>query len=112
MKALDRLLTERVTVVRAAVTRDRYGNAGTDWDTATRTDTPAWIEPTGASENDDQRSGQRAVWRLIVPVGVDITGRDRIEYQGETFEIDGPPLTLRTPRGPHHVEAVLRWVEG
>lgn len=64
----------------------------------------------------EQRSGaervlagdtQQAEWMLILPAGAVIDGRDRVEVDGVTFEVVGPPVRHKTPRGEHHVEASL-----
>jgi hypothetical protein len=108
----NRMLPYVVTIVRAGTTTDRYGNEVRDWNNATRTDTPAWIEQQRASEDDDDRAQLTSSWLLVVPATVQLAGLDRIEYNGETFEVVGPPNVVRTPTGPHHIEAVLSWVTG
>ena len=75
-------------------------------------DLPAWVEQASRSENDDQRSQLSADWIALLPASADITGRDRVEYDGKTFEVFGPPTPRNTLRGTHHIEATLRWIEG
>jgi head-tail adaptor len=104
--------TEAVEVVRPGATTDRYGNRVADWTATTRTTTYGWIEQTAASENAINRDGQAAEWLLLCRADVEISGSDRIEYSGLTFEVIGPPAIRRTPRGNHHQEVRLRWVNG
>jgi head-tail adaptor len=105
-------LPQTVTVVRPTTTTDRYGNTTTSWSNATRAEYAAWIEQSAAGENTDQRDQQSADWLLIVQPDADVNGRDRVEYDGKTFEVVGPPTRRNTFRGTHHIEATLRWIEG
>jgi hypothetical protein len=105
--------TETVEIVRASSrTTDRYGNRVPDWSTASRTVTFAWLEPATGKENTTGRDSQEWEWIMLCPASVELTGRDRVIYGGTTFEVVGPPAIRRTPRGPHHMEARLRYVEG
>lgn len=108
----DRLMPHTVTILRAATTTDRYGNEVRDWATATRTTSRAWLEQQKGSENTADRDQQRSTWLLILPLGVEISGSDRVEYEGDTFDVVGPPATYYSVRGPHHIEAELTWIEG
>jgi hypothetical protein len=106
-----------VDILRAAATTDRYGNEVRDWNAATVTaDVPAWIEPaaqaTASTEDTNDRDRLTAQWLLIVAAGTDLTGLDRVVYNGATFEVDGPPRTARNLRGSHHIEARLKVVTG
>lgn len=108
----DRLLPHVITVVTPATKTDRYGNEVNDWTTAERADVRAWMEQAVASENTDDRNMQASTWRLIGPADLPLSGSARVEYRGETFEVIGPPNVVHGMRGPHHTEAVLRWVVG
>jgi len=107
------VLRQTVTVLRPGTTTDRYGNTTTSWATAARHDVAAWVEQTAASENTDQRDGQTADWLALLAPDADVNGRDRVLFDGKTFEVIGPPTPRNTLRGKtHHLEATLRWVEG
>lgn len=106
------LLPYVVTIVKAGEKTDRYGNTVKDWATATRTDTRAWIEQRSRNEDTDDRDQLTSTWLLVVPLGNDLDGLDRVEYNGDTFEVVGPPDVVHTPAGPHHIEATLRWLVG
>lgn len=112
MSSLDRLLVQRLTVVRAGESTDRYGNTTRSWDSATRHEVDAWCEQMTSDESNDGRAELFSDWLAVLPLGADIRGRDRVEFDGMTFEVNGPPTTRHTPRGPHHIEATLRWIEG
>lgn len=110
--SITRFLVHDVTIVRAAGVEDDYGNQAKDWAAATRTPTKAWVVQTGALEDRQHREAQLGQWFAYFPAGVDVTGRDRVEWGDRTFEVAGPPTTANTPRGPHHIEARLELVEG
>lgn len=107
-----RVLRDQITVVRASSSTDRYGNETTSWDTAARHELWAWIEQASASESLDNRDQLASDWLAIVAPDADIEGRDRVEWDGKTFEVIGPPTPRDTLTGPHHIEATLRWIEG
>lgn len=108
----SRLLTRTATVVpvNAGPALDEYGNlvevagAGVNY--------PAWLEQTAGDERTEDRDTQLADWLLVLPVGAVIDGNDRVQVEGKTFEVVGPPARVHTPRGEHHVEARLRSVDG
>lgn len=115
--SLDTLLAYTVTVVRMGeVSDDEYGNVISA--ELSREDYPAWVEPMtgqgrgGGKEETQDRDTQIEDWLLILPANTPITGRDRVEHDGNTFEVIGPPAIRRSPRGVHHVEARIRHIEG
>lgn len=120
MRLAKSKLPGTVTVIRAIRETDRYGNTVYDWAAADRTEYVAWVEQRIApaagtqSEHVTDRNAQASLWLLIVPPDADIDGRDRVEYDGRTFEVIGPPWTVKTRRtsAAHHIEANLRWLEG
>jgi hypothetical protein len=109
-----RYFTEPVSVIRPGTRTDRYGNTVPDWDTANSVDVLAWVEPVAVgTENIEGRSALASEWLLLAAADTQITGRDRVVYQGQTFDVIGPPVVRKAGRrGPHHVEARLRWAEG
>lgn len=119
---IDGLFVHQLTRRRAVDQVDRYGNTIRGWDSTDDIDFLGWVSQTGASEDVDQRDGQRSDWRMYAPAGTDVTGGDRIVWtwpaftgdDAETvFEVVGPPNRPWRPRsGEHHVEAVLRAVTG
>lgn len=106
--SLQGLLAETVTVVRYADVTDRYGN--TVPGAETRTDYPGRLEQLRTDELVRDRDTVLTDWRVFLPADADLTAYDRIEARGHLFEVVGLPSQHRTPRGPHHLEAQLRWV--
>jgi hypothetical protein len=114
--SLATLMVHDVTVVHAGMVVDPYGETK-DWAAATRTAVRGWVSR--RSQLEDRTGGREAQvseWVAYLPAGTAITGGDRVEWSGlpagTSFEVDGPPLPAATPRGPHHIEAQLRVVEG
>lgn len=108
---IERLLRQEVEVVPvSAGDPDRY-NAPTR---AEGEPVPyaAWIEQTRATELQVGRHTVIADWLLVLPAGAVIDAGDRVRHDGRTFEVTASPDRVRTPRGEHHVEALLRLVEG
>lgn len=108
----EHLLTYAVTIVRQGETTDRYGQTAPDWSKATRIHTRGFLGQNVSREVLDGRDAQIADYQLFLPTGTDISGHDRVEIDGASFEVVGPPLVRRTPDGPHHVEARLRAISG
>lgn len=107
-----RLLSRTATVIPVTTGPglDEYGNpvevvaAGVNY--------PAWLEQTASEERTEDRDTQLADWLLVLPAGAVVDGNDRVQVEGKTFEVVGPPARVHTPRGEHHVEARLRSVSG
>lgn len=110
--SLTALLVHDVTVVVPGAATSRYGDAIKDWATATRTSMKGWVARTATSEVHGDREAQVSEWKLYLPAGTVIDGGDRVEWQGTTFEVEGPPTHAWTPRGEHHLEVPLRVAAG
>lgn len=110
--SIDRFFVRAVTIVRAGSGTDRYGNESLDWSAASSWVTKGWLARVDESEDQDGRDALISGWRLFLPVGTDVDGRDRVVIDGTTYELDGPPARPWTPDGEHHVECRLRLVEG
>ena len=109
----DGLLVHQVTIVRPATSTDAYGNTTRDYGAgATRTTVAGWMQQDQRTEpHEDGRDSLEQRWLLITD-HEDIQGYDRVEWDGPTMEVDGPPEPAYTPAGYHHTEATLRVVEG
>lgn len=108
-----RFLPITVTLVHPASVTDRYNNTVYDYGpAATRTSIAVWIDQLAA---DDLVSNGRTPitggWKLITN-HLNVDADDRVEWDAETFELDGPAWPVYTPAGVHHIEARLRRVEG
>lgn len=67
------------------------------------------LQNTSRSESDGEFSVTD--WLLFLPVGTEITMRDRVLARDREFEIQGEPWTFAndlTTNTPHHMEAVLK----
>lgn len=99
--------------VRAGEKTDRGGNSVPDWSNPNRlTVTGLNIQPNAQSETaDEQRDAVITGYRVQSTEGTapDIKATDRIEWAGQTFEVDGevatwPDLFTDTP---HHIEFAM-----
>lgn len=106
------LLVHDVTVLTPAAEADRYGGTVKRWDTATSSTVKGWVSQQSRSENLDGREAQVSGWVLFLHPDATITGKDRVVWEGITFEVDGPPNPASSPRGLHHYEVPLRVVDG
>lgn len=107
--SLRRLLTQEATVVsRPFAGVDEYGNP--TMGPEVRVAYPARLEQTGSEEITTDRDTVISDWRIFFPPEAVISALDRVEVEGEAFEVVGRPARQRTPRGLHHVEARLRVV--
>lgn len=110
---IDHLLTDTVELVRHDVGGvDRYGNP-TSVD-ATPVTLKARVEPyeTGGGESHTVE-GNSATHRRRMFTRPDVTigPGDRVTVDNQTWQVDGPPQIHKTPRGRHHVETSLVWVQ-
>jgi hypothetical protein len=97
-----------ITVRRASSTDDAYGNPERNWASASSvTVSGCSVQPVVGAENTVGRDTIVSRWQLFAPTGTDLTATDRVEFAGDTYEVDGevqrwdfPPLS--------HVTALLR----
>ncbi|GAA3727355.1 hypothetical protein [Streptomyces tremellae] len=107
----DALGRDTVTVVHRTVVVDERGNdafeeARTDWVRCT-------MQPVDSVESVDGRDQVVTRWRLSGPAAMGLAVLDRIEWQGQAFEVDGEPGVHRSFGGLlDHTEAMLRKVTG
>ncbi len=102
-----------LTLLRAGFVTDPYGNEGTerDWANATRTDVDGCsVQPAGADEYAVDREAVTVRYRAFLPGQVDVESTDRVEFKGESYDIDGVERWDFTPLG--HTALILRRVEG
>lgn len=101
------------TVVRPGTTTDRGGNQVEDWTNAARTVVDELeIQPeTQAEDADATRVVMTGRWRVISAPGTapDVRARDRVEWDGLTYEVDGEIAYWPgpTPGAVHHIEFAL-----
>ena len=96
---------------------DEYGNPAESWGPAVvyapgTANGGVALQHVDSEEMTTQRNVQVGDWLLVLHPHATIGGRDRVEADGSTFEVIGPPQLLRDIRGrPHHWEARLQHVE-
>lgn len=105
-------LPDTVTVlVNTPGAADVYGNATSSW--ADGQTIRGWLQPTGTSEDVRNQDVVVSDWLLFTSPDAPITPLSRVrDAAGHVFEVVGLPAVHKTPRGPHHVEAKLRFVQG
>lgn len=105
---------DAITVLRAPLVDDGYGNSQPDWENPTSTVvTGCRLQP---ERGDDYVLDREAVitrWRLFAPADTDLKATDRVEHQGVIYEVEGSVEHWPSPTGRlAHVEALLRRAEG
>lgn len=108
-----RLVPLEVDWIQPASTTNSYGDTVTDWseDAVTSTTINVMIEQKTSTEQRDGRDVTVTTLALFTnELAVDAA--HRIVWDGRTYEIEGEPAVIQTPRGPHHLEATIRIVEG
>jgi hypothetical protein len=107
-------LPHLVTTVEPAVVTDRRNDTTLDYgDDATRVmDVPAWMQQTTQTETYTGRDERVTRYTLFTASTPTMTALARIEWQGDTYRVDGKPNHLDNPNGYHHSEIPLILVEG
>jgi head-tail adaptor len=106
--AIDTFLVTPITILHPALTAGRYGDLVADWTNATTDSTNVWVDDRGGTEVLDGRDTAESSVLLYLAATVTIDALDRVEIEGQTYEVDGAPVIARTPEGPHHLEVRLR----
>lgn len=119
------LLDRRVIIRRRAGTPNRDTHGNVDRVFSDSPPIPARRDQTAATEDDSGRDQQTETTRWTFPFStwlpdadppqswqVGIAGRDRIDDDGEVWEVIGNPELMYRRRRPHHWEAIARRVEG
>lgn len=93
---------ETVTVVRAGLAADGYGNQVRDWSAATRTEyegcAVAQGAKGGATENlTDDRNVIISDLIVFMPPGADVLATDRLEVRARVYEVVGEPFDWTSP---------------
>jgi len=109
--SLDTLMTREAVIVR----RSRSGppDAGNNPTVVeSRSQTRCFLEPTSGLELSTDRSTEIGSHRAFFAAGTRLDGVDRIEVEGHTYEVIGPPEEFHMPRGEHHVQVQLQEATG
>lgn len=110
--------TDTITRIRAPLVTSPYGDPERDWDAATSTPLSGWrIQPMQGSRvnvaDTLPRDGLDRRHRAFGPFASDVLTTDRIEWQGETWRIEGDVDRWRSPTGSiAHTELILARMEG
>jgi hypothetical protein len=107
--------TDTVTRQRAQTSTDARNNVGPDWSLTpvSVTLTGCRVQPISSDEVMDNRYESDVRFRLLAPLGSDVTFLDRIVYGTTTYEVAGAPEPHRSPLGSaNHDEIPLRRVSG
>jgi hypothetical protein len=87
-----RLGPDTVTVKRAPLAEDSFGNENRDWTSATSTAVGGCsVQPLPANEVIVGRDTVVSRWTLFAPVATDLEATDRVVWEGDTYEVDGEP---------------------
>ncbi len=108
------LLSQTAQRIRPSLSTDANGNQVRNYTMppAESKDMAAWLQQDNRKEPiSEGRDPLEQVW-LLITNETDIQGYDRIVFGAQTFEVEGPPASVYTPAGFHHVEATLRAVAG
>ena len=105
------MLSQRGTLLTiGAGSPDRY-NVIVGEVTATKNDVPYRLQQTDSVEVTIGETTVISDWKLYLGPDEPATNRSRfIDADGRTFEFTGAPYVVRSPRGPHHIEARVRFV--
>lgn len=90
---------ETVTVVRAGLVDDGYGNEVSDWANATSTpyEGCAVAQGTRGSEVLADRNAVLSDLVVFMPPGADVAPTDRLEVRGREYEVVGEPFGWTSP---------------
>lgn len=104
------LLPATVLVLRAADgLTDPYGSPLAGYLPSVRV--RARLEQVSAEEVTTGADVQTADWRAFLPAGTTISGRDRLVYDGVTYEVTGPPRRVVGRRRETYVQVRLRVIQ-
>ena len=72
----------------------------------------AWVAAKRVFDDEALRDQSSLEVEFFLPPTVDIANEDRIEWDGRTFHVIGPPAKRYTVRGLHHLEVKAVEVDG
>jgi head-tail adaptor len=106
-------LRDWVTVLNATTTEDSFGNLIPNWGTATEAVEPAQVQPVTSDEVVVNEDTVEARWKVVLLPATVATALSRIEWRGNTFEVDGEVQPYTDNRGRiRHRSAYLKRVTG
>lgn len=109
---LQQLLRDTVTIVRAPLISGPYNSSTYDWANATRTTAAASVHPVSSTEDVVQQQRTETRWKLYLDPYADLAATDRVEWDGDSYEVDGEVERHKARGLLHHQSAVLTRVGG
>lgn len=110
--SIHNLLIHEITVVVPAWTEDRYGNREKDWTNATRFTTAGRMAQRSRTEIRGHQETDVTDWICYLGPDAAVGPLDRLEWNGNTYEIAGQPNYAYGRHSLHHVEVPCDRVEG
>lgn len=111
--SIERLLTQDVTLSKLDNSvKDEYGNS-VPTAHGSAISIKAYLELVQSVESLNDRDTVVTDWKLYAPAGIDLDAFDRVNFNGQVFEVDGAPWSVYNPRTGvvSHVEAKLKVVQ-
>jgi hypothetical protein len=107
------LMHQNVAIFAPSVGVSRAGDPTLDWDEPILIETvKGWIQSRRSAEDESLRNRRTEHGRLYVPADADIKSTSRVRVNGQMWQVIGPPRKVFTPRGPHHIEADVEYLDG
>ncbi len=109
---LPSFCNQTIDVVRAKKTLTSRGSEIPDWtDTTKTTVTGCSVQPASTSLSQDGRVlGINDGWTAYVPEGTDVKAGDRIDFDGESYAINGEPRKWTGSSRTSHIQLnLVRW---
>lgn len=104
--------SQTLTIVKPGTTTSR-GSTVYDWEhPVSSTDiTGCSVQPASAGLSQDGRVlGIYDGWTAYIPEGTDVKAGDHIEFEGETYAINGEPRKWTGPSKTSHIQLnLVRW---
>lgn len=109
--SLQTLLADSVTRRRAPLISSGYGNEARDWTAATSQVYAARVSVVSSTEVVANEPRTVTRWKCTVGPEADLAATDRIEWDGQTYEVDGD-VERHKGRSPavHHQTVTLKRV--
>lgn len=104
--------SQTITIVKPGTTTSR-GSTVYDWEhPVSSTDiTGCSVQPASTGLSQDGRVlGIHDGWTAYIPEGTDVKAGDHIEFEGETYAINGEPRKWTGPSRTSHIQLnLVRW---
>lgn len=107
------IFPHEITRLRAPLVADDYGTPESkrDWDNAAETEMRGFVQPMETTEIADGREASVVRHQLFAPAGSDLLASDRVQYDGDTYELTGDGQSWNM-RGLGYVSVVMQKVTG